>query len=138
MGKRPSRSILRLGSSRSDVIVTGRVDDIRPYMEQAQVYVVPMRMGGGVRMKLLEAMAMKVPVVSTTIGSGGHQPHAERSRAARRRPAAFAHCVLRLLDDAEESRRLAGNARKLVEEHYDWNLLTPGLAAVYRRIEARQ
>jgi len=50
-------------------------------------------------------------------------------------PAAFAHCVLRLLDDAEESRRLAGNARKLVEEHYDWNLLTPGLAAVYRRIE---
>ena len=64
-------SLVQLAGNDPSIVVTGRVDDVRPYMEKAAVYVVPIRIGGGTRLKIYEAMAMEKPIVSTTIGAEG-------------------------------------------------------------------
>lgn len=99
---------------------TGFVDDIRPHVAGAQVYVIPLRVGSGTRIKAFEALAMGRPVVSTTIGvegldiaDGGHFLAADTA-------ADFAGAVLRLLDDADLRARLARDARALVEEKFSW------------------
>ena len=71
VGRNPYQSLLELAKRDSSVVVTGRVDDVRPYMERAAAYVVPLRIGGGTRLKIYEAMAMEKAIVSTTIGAEG-------------------------------------------------------------------
>ncbi|HMS11329.1 MAG TPA: glycosyltransferase, partial [Pyrinomonadaceae bacterium] len=71
VGRDPFPEILELAKKDSSIRVTGRVDDVRPYMREAAVFVVPIRIGGGTRLKIFEAMAMGLPVVSTTVGAEG-------------------------------------------------------------------
>ncbi|NJN65525.1 MAG: glycosyltransferase [Chloroflexaceae bacterium] len=92
-----------------------------------------MRMGGGVRLKLLEALAMQAPVVSTTMGAEGVRGlHDGEHLLLANAPEAFARAVLRVLEDASLGQRLGEAGRKLVQEHYDWRVLVPLLEAVYR------
>ena len=71
VGRNPGAALTELAATRQDIVVTGRVDDVRPFIEQARCYIVPIRIGGGTRLKIFEAMAMGRPVVSTTIGAEG-------------------------------------------------------------------
>src|SRR5207253_2938807 len=71
VGRKPSRRVLALAEKNPAIRVTGAVDDIRPYVHEAAVYVVPLRIGGGTRIKIFEAMAMGSAVVSTSIGAEG-------------------------------------------------------------------
>ncbi len=71
VGRSPAPAVLRLSAQHGHVVVTGPVDDVRPYFSRAAVFVVPIRMAGGVRLKILEALAMGLPVVSTTVGAEG-------------------------------------------------------------------
>ncbi|MFX5983767.1 glycosyltransferase, partial [Acinetobacter baumannii] len=71
VGRNPFPSLLELSERDPAIVVTGRVDDVRPYIERAAAYVVPIRIGGGTRLKIYEAMAMEKPVVSTTVGAEG-------------------------------------------------------------------
>ena len=101
----------------------------------AAVYVVPMRIGGGVRLKLLEALALELPVVSTSMGAEGLAglragEHCLMSDDA----AGFAEATLRLLDDPALGRRLGVAGRALACRRYDWTVIVPQLEALYQEI----
>jgi glycosyltransferase involved in cell wall biosynthesis len=120
VGRNPSRQ-LRETAATAGVTVTGTVDDVRPYMRRAAVYVVPLRIGGGTRLKIYEALAMGKAVVSTTIGAEG-LPLEEGVHILRADdPEAFAGKVLDLLRDRTRRRELGTAGRRLMEQEYSWS-----------------
>jgi len=132
VGKRPAPALRQLARA-GLLTLTGEVPDARPYIAGATVYIVPMRIGGGVRLKLLEALALEAPVVSTRMGAEGVAGlcGGEHSLLADD-PADFAAAVLRLIDDPALGRQLGANGRALVREHYDWSVIVPRLEAIYQ------
>jgi glycosyltransferase involved in cell wall biosynthesis len=106
----------------SGVEVTGSVTDVRPYYEGSTVFIVPLRLGGGTRLKIVEAMAMGLPAVSTTVGAAGLSVHPGEDILIADVPTSFVESVLRLLEDAELRQRIARNGQRLAR-HYDWNEL---------------
>jgi len=103
------------------VTLTGYVEDIHHEIAQAAVAIVPIRSGGGTRLKILESMALGAPVVSTTKGAEGIAASQGEHLLLADDPATFADCTVRLLQDADLRRRLAMHARQLVETSYDWS-----------------
>jgi glycosyltransferase involved in cell wall biosynthesis len=104
-----------------DVTVTGAVDDIRPYLERADVFVAPLRFASGVQNKVLEAMSMEVPVVTTPVVAAGLcvddvEPQLVIGRTAEE----IAARIVRLLAHAEERARLSTEGRRFVEAHCSW------------------
>jgi sugar transferase (PEP-CTERM/EpsH1 system associated) len=122
VGRNPSKSVLRLGRL-DGVNVTGTVDDVRPYMVRAGAYVVPLRIGGGSRVKILEALAMMKPVVSTSIGAEGLRVKHGEEIIISDEPEKFAEAVVNCLEDSDLSRRIGANGRMLVEKYYRWEEL---------------
>lgn len=122
VGRNPPADIERLASM-PGVHITGTVEDVRPYVDRAAVYIVPLRVGGGSRLKILEALAMGRAVVSTTIGAEGLDVAHECQVLLADDPRSFAASVLRLLDDPERCRELAYQGRRLVEQQYGWDAL---------------
>jgi glycosyltransferase involved in cell wall biosynthesis len=106
---------------RSGVMLTGYLDDVRPAIAQSWVCVVPLRIGGGTRLKILEAMALGTPVVSTSKGAEGLEVTAGQDILIADGPSAFADAVLRLLDDPQLRNRLADAGRQLVQVRYGWD-----------------
>ena len=141
-GQRPDAHLLAVGKSPGAaaralagpaVTIHADVPDVRPFIAGAAAYVVPMRMGGGVRLKLLEALAMASPVVSTALGAEG----VEGLRAGAHLLLAddapgFAAAVLRLLDEPTLGAALGLAGRRLVAERYDWRALVPLLERAYQ------
>ncbi len=119
VGRSPTPAIRRLADDEG-IEVTGRVDDVRPYIGAAAVYVVPLRIGGGTRLKIFEAMAMGKAVVSTTVGAEGLPIEPGKHALIADEPRTFARDVVRLIRDIDRRRQLATAARTLVVEHYDW------------------
>src|SRR5262249_1504189 len=105
VGMNPTERLRRAGRT-AGLEVVGAVVDTRPYIASAAVYIAPLRMGGGTRFKLLEAMAMGRPVVSTTLGAEGFALTSGRELLIADTPADFAGAVLRLLEDAALARRI--------------------------------
>jgi glycosyltransferase involved in cell wall biosynthesis len=101
--------------------LTGYVDDIRPYVRDAACYVVPLRVGGGTRLKILDAWAMGKAVVSTSIGCEGLDARDGENILIRDRPREFADAARMILNDTELRQRLASNARATVERLYSWD-----------------
>lgn len=129
VGRNPSAR-LRGVADRARVRVTGTVDDIRPYVAEAAVFVVPLRIGGGTRLKIFEALAMGKAVVSTTIGAEGLPLVPGEHFLSADDPAEFARAVVSLLQDPMRRSALGAAGRRLVEERYSW-------AQVAREFEAR-
>jgi polysaccharide biosynthesis protein PslH len=120
VGRAPTAAVASLGE-RAGVRVTGRVDDVRPYIRDAAVYIVPLRIGGGTRLKIFEAMAMGRAVVSTAIGAEGLPVADGEQIVIVDRPDAFAREIVRLLRDVDRRRLLETAARAFVVERYDWS-----------------
>jgi sugar transferase (PEP-CTERM/EpsH1 system associated) len=118
VGRRPPRRVQVLASDH--VIVTGAVDDIRPYLGKAAVCVVPLRSGSGTRIKIFEAMAMGKAVVSTSMGAEGLPVRNGENIILADDPADFAQETVRLLRDPERRAELGRAGRRLVEEKYGW------------------
>lgn len=116
------------------VRVSGTVPDVRPYMAQADVMVVPLRVGGGTRLKILEGMAMAKAIVSTTLGAEGLSTVHGRDILMADRPTEFADGVVRLLRDPAMRACLGREGRKLVEQEYDWGGITARLDSVYQSV----
>ena len=116
----------------------GYVDDVAAELERADVMVVPLRMGGGTRFKVLEAMAVGLPVVSTPVGLQGIDAEPERHALVAHAPADFAGATLRILDDHALAQRLARDARKLIEERYAWGVVAPRYVALLSRLRRRR
>jgi glycosyltransferase involved in cell wall biosynthesis len=116
------------------ITVTGRVDDVRPAMREAAVYIVPLRIGGGTRLKIFEAMSMAKAVVSTAVGAEGLPvAHGEHLLLADE-PRAFARSVVRLLRDVDRRRAVEQAARALVVSQYDWSVVAGDLEEALGRV----
>jgi sugar transferase (PEP-CTERM/EpsH1 system associated) len=118
VGGGPPDELKRL--SGRNIVVTGRVPDTRPYVARAGVVAVPLRMGSGTRLKVLEGLAMGCPLVSTSVGCEGIAIRNDEHLIVADEPVAFARSVLRVLDDEALAARLAQNGRALVVERYSW------------------
>ena len=119
VGRSPPRDLVQVAKDRGLMwTFTGFVDDIRDYVNAADVYVIPLRVGGGTRIKAFQAMAMGCPVVSTSLGIEGlpvaHGEHCILADSAD----AFAAAVLQLLDRADARKQLSVNARRLVDQRF--------------------
>jgi glycosyltransferase involved in cell wall biosynthesis len=122
--------------SSADVEMKGFVPDLRVEIERAAVVVAPLRIGGGTRLKILEAMAMAKPVVSTPQGAEGLEITHARELLLAETPAAFADELVRVLEDQPLAQRLGQAARKLVEARYGWGASVARLEDLYRDLGA--
>jgi glycosyltransferase involved in cell wall biosynthesis len=119
VGRNPTQR-LRDAAERLGMIITGTVDDVRPWLDEASVYVVPLRAGSGTRMKIFEALGMAKAVVSTTVGAEGLALTHEKEFIAADDPADFAASVVSLLRNGAQRRALGAAGRALVVERYSW------------------
>lgn len=130
VGQRPHRRLDPLRRNPA-VTLTGWVEDVRPYFADATVYVAPLRMGGGTRLKLLEAMAMAKPIVATSLGAEGYPVRDGHELILADKPAAFADAVISLLREDKRRAELGRTARAFVEQRYDWRAIVPRVEEVY-------
>ena len=132
VGRNPTPAVCELDRL-PGVEIVGEVADVRPWFDRSAAYVVPMRIGGGVRLKVLEALAMEVPVVATQMGAEGVEGLARGVHALLAdKPAEFAAEVCRVLRDRELARQLSVAGRALVVERYDWQAIVPRMVALWQ------
>ena len=130
VGANPAPEVRALEGS--GVNVVGPVDDLRPYLSRASVVVVPLRLGSGTRLKILESWAMARPVVSTSLGAEGLEMIAGRHLLVADDPEGFAAAVVRILSDRELAAGLGAAGRALVSELYSWQGVAEILATYFR------
>ncbi len=121
VGAQPPKAILDLREQ--GITVTGTVDDVRPYYRSALVSMVPLRVGGGTRLKVLEAMAAGTPVISTTLGAEGLATENGKNILIADSPAAMADAIVALRADSPLWQELVTNGRRLVRERNDWSVV---------------
>jgi len=119
VGQGPPPEIQSL-SQDDAVVVTGRVDDVRPYLNKGRAFICPVRLGGGFRGKILEAMAAGTPVVSTALGAEGVPAVQRENIIVADNPEEFTQGILDLMTDDSLFERIRKNARRLVEEKFAW------------------
>ena len=120
-----------------NVEVVGFVDDLMPHLERASAVIVPLRIGGGTRLKIVEAMAKSKAIVSTRIGAEGIDLTHERDVLLADSPADFADQVVRVLADPELATRLGEQARTLAESSYAWTAVVRKLTGFYEQLLSR-
>ena len=126
-----------LAAMNQNIRVTECVEDIRPYVEKAAVYIVPLRIGGGTRLKIFEAMAMSKAVVSTTIGAEGLPVKDGVNILIADSPEEFARRVTMLLASSETRTQLGKAARELVETKFGWPVVASYFESVLAKLSAR-
>jgi polysaccharide biosynthesis protein PslH len=136
VGRDPFPSLVELGRRDPSIRVTGRVADVRPHMERAAGYVVPIRVGGGTRLKIYEAMAMELPVVSTRIGAEGLPVKDGEELLLADSPEEFASAVVRVLTDDALARSLGRRAAETVRARFGWDAAAAEFAALCERARA--
>lgn len=133
VGRNPYPGLVALSKSDNSIVVTGRVDDVRPYMEKAAAYVVPLRIGGGTRLKIFEAMAMEKPVVSTSVGAEGLPVRDGVELLLADTPEEFAGSVVKVLSDRAFAKQLGERAAAEVRQRFGWARVAEAFAAICER-----
>jgi glycosyltransferase involved in cell wall biosynthesis len=128
VGRSPSRKLQALAEREKSVRLTGWVEDIRPFVARGSICIVPLRIGGGTRLKIFEAMAMSKAVVSTSIGAEGLPVRSGENILLADTPKQFAESVIYLLRDSDARTRLGSAARTLVLENYSWTKVAESFA----------
>ena len=131
VGRDPNKTIQKLDKC-DDIFVTGEVADVRPFISNSDICIVPLRIGGGTRLKILEYFAMEKPVISTSIGAEGLDVENGKHLIIEDKISKFPDRILELLNDPEYARFLAKNGRKLVEEKYSWSQYGDDLNMLYK------
>jgi sugar transferase (PEP-CTERM/EpsH1 system associated) len=134
VGRAPPQELLMLAQSDQRLRVTGFVDDVRPYIDTASVYVCPIQDGGGTRLKILDALAMGKPIVAHPIAVEGIDVEPEKHVLIARTPEEFVRQIVRLFEDPSLYRRLAEEGRRLVEEKYDFREIGATLIRAYNQV----
>lgn len=136
VGSRPPPEIVALSGDETGINVTGYVPDPTLYLQRAALMVVPLRAGGGMRVKILNALAQGIPIVSTTIGYEGIAVTPGENILVGDTPEEFADAMVQLLDDRELAQRIARNGRRLAEERYDYRRACAPIGDIYTRAVA--
>jgi sugar transferase (PEP-CTERM/EpsH1 system associated) len=137
VGRNPSRKLQALLETEKSVRLTGWVEDIRPFLARASVCIVPLRIGGGTRLKIFEAMAMGKAVVSTAVGAEGLPVQSGQNILLADTPNDFAASVVSLLRNSNQRRRLGVAARRLVDENYSWRTVAESFSHVLQDVLGR-
>jgi polysaccharide biosynthesis protein PslH len=132
VGRNPTAEILALEGP--NVAVTGSVPDVRPYLSQATLMIVPLLIGGGTRLKIVEAMGMSCPVVSSTIGAEGLGLTDGEELLLADDAESFAEAILSLIDNPVRASELAERAKSFVEANLTWNRLAKNLVQIWREV----
>ncbi len=130
LGRDPAADVLALNDV-PGVTVTGYVESLVPYLEQAATFVVPLFQGGGTRFKVLEALAAGIPLVSTNQGIAGLPLENETHCLLADNPNDFVNAITRTWSEPDPARSRVANGRRLVEAHFDWGAIAPILAGIY-------
>jgi len=123
-GRRPTPALQELARREPRIILTGTVPDVRPYLWGSTVSIVPLRIGGGTRLKIFEAIAAKLPVVSTSVGAEGLPLEDDKQILIADTPSVFAGSCLKLLADAAMRQQIAQNAWQFVAGRFSWDAVT--------------
>jgi sugar transferase (PEP-CTERM/EpsH1 system associated) len=134
VGRNPTARLRKAVAGDDSVELTGRVDDVRPYTASAEVVLVPLRVGGGTRIKIPEAMAMAKPIVSTTLGAEGLGLQTGREILLADETGRFAEAVLKLLNDPALRVSLASSARESVVRGNSWDRVTDNIERTLERV----
>jgi glycosyltransferase involved in cell wall biosynthesis len=137
VGRSPSPEIHSLQSI-NGIEIVGEVPDIRPYIKSASVFVCPMRLGSGIKNKLLEAMSSGLPIVSSSSGFSGIEAKDGDNILVADDPSKFAEKVSYLLHDSLLREKLGSGARALIEREYSWSRAAKKYAALYESLVAKQ
>jgi len=136
VGSSPKPELRRRANK--NIIVTGFVDDVRPYVWRSSVFVVPLRMGSGTRLKVLEALAMQKPVVSTTLGCEGIDVEHGKSILIADEPKQFADSVVNLILSPIMRRYLAEDGYQIIKEKYEWSAIGKSMLTLYDKLEQKK
>ena len=134
VGRKPSGKLRDMAEREKNVELTGWVEDVRPYLARSAVCVVPLRIGGGTRLKIFEAMGMGKAVVSTTIGAEGLPVRHGENILLADTPAEFARQTVELLQSPTRRNQIGAFACRLVKENYDWGVVAKKFAEVLKRV----
>jgi polysaccharide biosynthesis protein PslH len=133
VGQQPHSRIQHL-PQRENISLTGWVDSVQPYLDAATVYIAPLRMGSGTRLKILEAMASGCAIVATSIAAAGLSDEAKSAMLIADDETVFANAVSALLQNPDKRAELGKCAKQMVRAHYDWSVLIPRLLNVYQEV----
>ena len=137
VGRKPTPAIQKLIDGRDDITLTGWVEDTRPYMNESAVFIVPIRIGGGTRMKIYEALSMGKAMVSTSVGAEGlpleHGKHIFFADTEQD----FAKHTVQLLRDNDLRKKMGRTARKYVYEHFRWEKVAEVFEGICRKVVGR-
>ncbi|MFQ5706813.1 MAG: glycosyltransferase family 4 protein [bacterium] len=134
VGAAPTKLLRDKAARDPNLRIHGYVEDVRPYMEQASVFIAPMRSGSGTKIKVLNALAMRMPVVTTPVGAEGIEAVAGESILIAEDALDFANKTITLLRDASLAEKLASNGRKVVEKFYDWKVIHAKTEELYSNL----
>jgi sugar transferase (PEP-CTERM/EpsH1 system associated) len=130
VGRNPSLRLRDLASREKSIRLTGWVEDVRPYLARGAVCIVPLRIGGGTRIKIFEAMAMQKAVVSTTVGAEGLPVQHNENVVLADDPGEFARQTVELLRNTARRQQIGAAAHKMVSERYGWHGVAQGFADI--------
>ena len=133
VGRNPYPGLVELSKRDPSVVVTGRVDDVRPFMDEAAVYIVPLRIGGGTRLKIYEGMAMEKAIVSTSIGAEGLPVVDGKEIVLADTPETFADATVKLLMDQGLADQIGKQAAARVRAEFGWDTVADEFAAICER-----
>lgn len=133
VGRSPSAAMRRLANQGTGINVVGTVPDVRPYLERGAVSIVPLRIGGGTRLKIFEAMAAGIPIVSTTIGAEGLPIVSGDHLLIADSPEAQTAAIVSLLKDPGAAQRMAQRARQYVTANCSWDAVAEQFVAACSR-----
>ncbi len=132
IGKNPPQDFFETAEQAPGTInVTGYVDDLVPYLEESALMVVPVRAGGGIRVRILEAFAYAMPVITTTVGLEGIHGIPDHDVLVADTPADFANCTIELLETPSLQEKLSTNGRELATSKYDWQTVLSAMRPIY-------
>ncbi len=132
VGRNPSQSLIELSERDRSIVVTGSVEDVRPYVERASAYIVPLRVAGGTRLKIFEAMAMEKPVISTAVGAEGLPITDGVDLLLADTPEDFSNAVVKVLSDETFAQALARQGARKVRESFGWDKAALKFAEICR------
>lgn len=138
IGKQPDTPVAQEIAKHPNVTLAGLVEDIRPDVDAAAAYIVPLRIGGGTRLKILDALSMSKAIISTSVGCEGLDVEDGKTIVIADTPDAFVQAIVKVLADPAWADTIGQQGRQLVESRYDWAAVAKTLMAVYADTAQRQ